>query len=292
MNKFDKKLNTLAKSEALNCPEQVTDIIDVVLDSLPERIYKKKVNCKATFIVIGLTALVLLFFVMPNISPSIARAMEDIPIIGSIVKVTTIRNYQYNEGNYNADVKVPSVDVEGIEDNDSVKFINSSVEELTDTLIEQFNKDMDVSGKKGHSALNIDYKVIANNDTWFTLRIRVNEIAASSNTYYEFYHIDKANGHIAQLSNLFTSSDYVKVISDNIHAQISKQMEDDSSLIYWDNAESPEKGFHNIDRNQNFYFSQEGNLVIVFDKYEVAPGYMGCPEFEIPRSIYSDYLKN
>ncbi|MDU5177028.1 RsiV family protein, partial [Clostridium sp.] len=34
----------------------------------------------------------------------------------------------------------------------------------------------------------------------------------------------------------------------------------------------------------------EGKLVISFDKYEVAPGYMGVVEFVIPTEILSDSL--
>ncbi|MBQ5857886.1 MAG: DUF3298 domain-containing protein, partial [Peptococcaceae bacterium] len=30
---------------------------------------------------------------------------------------------------------------------------------------------------------------------------------------------------------------------------------------------------------------QDGKLVIVFDEYEVAPGFMGCPEFIIDEKI-------
>ena len=39
-------------------------------------------------------------------------------------------------------------------------------------------------------------------------------------------------------------------------------------------------------------FSEDGNIVILFDKYEAAPGYMGCPEFEIPETVYAEYLKD
>lgn len=34
-----------------------------------------------------------------------------------------------------------------------------------------------------------------------------------------------------------------------------------------------------------------GKLVIVFDEYEVAPGYMGAVSFEIPTEILKDILK-
>ena len=40
-----------------------------------------------------------------------------------------------------------------------------------------------------------------------------------------------------------------------------------------------------IDKNQNFYINNNGEIVISFDEYEVAPGYMGVVEFTIPNSV-------
>ena len=33
------------------------------------------------------------------------------------------------------------------------------------------------------------------------------------------------------------------------------------------------------------YINEAGNPVIVFDKYEIAPGCMGSPEFKLPNAI-------
>ena len=42
-----------------------------------------------------------------------------------------------------------------------------------------------------------------------------------------------------------------------------------------------ESGFQSIADDQAFYLNQAGNPVVLFDKYEIAPGYMGAQEFEI-----------
>ena len=90
--------------------------------------------------------------------------------------------------------------------------------------------------------------------------------AGSGSVQYYFYHIDKQKGELVQLSDLFREDyDYRKMFSDEIRTQMREQ----------------------IDENQNFYLDSDGNLVIVFDKYEVAPGYMGCPEFPIPTAVYT-----
>ena len=46
-------------------------------------------------------------------------------------------------------------------------------------------------------------------------------------------------------------------------------MKADEEVIYWIDEEFEEWSFRAIDDNQNFYFSKDGNIIIVFDKYEV-----------------------
>ena len=123
------------------------------------------------------------------------------------------------------------------------------------------------------------------------LRIRVHEAAGSSNTYYRFYHIDEVNGKIVELKDLYTSDGFAAVLADNLRKQMKKIMAKDSSKIYWiENAEIGQD-FVTLDDKHNFYWDKDGNLVIVFDKYEVAPGSMGTPEFVIEKGVISDILK-
>ena len=52
-----------------------------------------------------------------------------------------------------------------------------------------------------------------------------------------------------------------------------------------------EFNFQSITEQTNFYFNESGELVIAFDEYEVAPGYMGAPEFVIPQEVTAAILK-
>ena len=52
-----------------------------------------------------------------------------------------------------------------------------------------------------------------------------------------------------------------------------------------------EFNFQSITEQTNFYFNESGELVIAFDEYEVAPGYMGAPEFVIPQKVTAGLLK-
>ena len=44
-----------------------------------------------------------------------------------------------------------------------------------------------------------------------------------------------------------------------------------------------EGGFETVTADTPFYINEKGNPVVVFEKYEIAPGALGRPEFEIER---------
>ena len=55
-------------------------------------------------------------------------------------------------------------------------------------------------------------------------------------------------------------------------------MAENEDYTYFDEAMG---GFTTVTEDTHFYINQAGNPVVVFDKYEVAPGFMGQQEFEI-----------
>ena len=68
------------------------------------------------------------------------------------------------------------------------------------------------------------------------------------------------------------------------------QMSQDEGVSYWVEDSEVGEDFTALDGEQNFYFAENGSLVIVYDKYEVSPGSMGCPEFVISYAEYLDYI--
>ena len=61
----------------------------------------------------------------------------------------------------------------------------------------------------------------------------------------------------------------------------------DEDIVYFF---SEDGGFEKIIPDQNFYITSDHKLVISFDKYEAAPGYMGILTFEIPTDVVKDLL--
>ena len=252
----------------------------------------KKQMFKLSFGMVATAACAIL--ILPNTSAGIAMAMEKLPVIGPIVRVVTIREYKFDDGHNNANVEVPiikekdNVDTE----NDAISGVNKTVKEYTDEIIRQFQKEMESTGE-GYHGLDLSYETVTDTKDWFTLKITAVETQASGYEFSRYYHIDKMNGKSVVLKDLFVeNTDYIKRISDEIKQQMRLQMQTDEGIVYWiDQTDFPDDNFEQISEIEDFYWNEKNELVVVFDEYQVAPGYMGCPEFVIPENVVNEILK-
>ena len=289
MNNFDKYIKSKAAKEQTDIPDSVKNRIEQTLADLPEKKpVIKQIRILPRIAAAAACLVFIMLFLLPNVSVTYAQALEPIPVIGDIVRVVTIRNYFYSDDKHEMDIDVPKI--EG--DNDAAENINQDINQLTETLVEQFYEDVELIGDEGHSSIYLDYETVTNTDTWFTLKIRVHEAAGSSNTYYKFYHIDKRTNEIVKLGDLAKDNSFYDVLVKEIKRQMKLQMENDSSVVYWLDDSIIGKDYVSLTENHNFYWNDNGDLVIIFDKYEVGPGAMGTPEFVIDKGVFKDFLKS
>lgn len=227
--------------------------------------------------------LFLVFLFLINLNPRVAYAMENIPVFGNFVKIVIIRNY-FREKENELDLNRPQIEYDKYID----KKLNTDIENFTNKIIEQFYMDFD---EENHKSTKMNYEIVLDTEEWFTLKLDIVEEMASSNHYYKYYHIDKIKNKLVILADLFKNGEYKKAIVRNIIIQMQDQMKENDSVLYWINEKNEEENFTTISDNQNFYFNDKGNIMIVFNKYEVGPGFMGTPIFEISKSVYEKYLK-
>lgn len=229
-----------------------------------------------------------------NISPAFADTMLKVPVIGSVVRVLTFKEYIVNEDNYNANIKVPSID--GLENKELESSLNEKYLADNKALYEEFMAGMEEMEKNnggGHLGVDSGYIIKTDTDKLLSVGRYVVNTVASSSTTMKYDTIDKENEVLITLPSLFEDKSYVDIISENIKEQMIEQNKSDEYKMYWvDGIEQDGniEGFDKISDEQNFYINTDGKLVISFDKYEVAPGYMGIVEFIIPSDIISDVL--
>lgn len=289
MNDFDKYIKSKIAEEQTDIPDSVKTRIEQTLADLPEKKHKiKQIRILPRIAAAAACFIFITLFLLPNVSIAYAQALEQVPVIGDIVRVVTIRNYFYSDDRHEMDIDVPKI--EG-EDSNAADYINKNVSELTTALVNQFYKDLEVTDNNGYGSIHVDYEVITNTDRWFTLKLSVSETAASSDNYFEFYHIDKEQGKIIELGDMFNTDNFSDILVAEIKKQMQQQMDEDETIKYWINDGEIGEEFATVGVDHNFYWNDAGNLVIVFDKYEVAPGLMGTPEFVIEKDVIGDILK-
>lgn len=294
MNKFDKLIKKSVKKEKIKISDNAKQKIELALANLPEKeendTRSKNIKLLPKLTAVAASFVFVCLVLLPNISVVYAQALEKIPLISNIVNVVTIRNYFYSDDNHEMNINVPKIENES---NKATEYINKDVQELTQILADRFNQELEEIGDEGHSSIYVDYDVITNSDTWFTLKMTIFEAAGSSNIYYKYYHIDKKVGDIVYLGDLSNDTNkFYEIIENDIKSQMKEQMSQNPDLIYCLENSPFGQDFVTLDDKHNFYWDKNGDIVIVFDKYEVAPGFMGTPEFTVNKDLIKNLLKN
>lgn len=301
MNRKEEKIHQL-KEEYMNVQppkEGQKQLEDTIRQAKKDKKKAEKIRLWRN-VAMGTAAVFAGVFVTVNVNSDLAYAMEQIPVLGKVIKVITLERYQVKEENYSADIKTPKL--ESNEDAPGIDEVNEAVLKDRDALIAEYKEifeayanDESLSEEDGltnHYSVSADYEVVTDNDNYFVLHFSAAKVSASAQQINRYYTIDRKTGEMVELKDLFQEgSDYVKVISDNIKEQMKQQMAENEYIQYFLDSEVPEWDFKEIKEDQNFYINDKGNLVISFDEYEVAPGYMGAVSFEIPREELTSILK-
>jgi len=287
---MDEKLKELEKQyNEVSIPKELDFVVENALKQ-----GKKKRKKRAPQWLLGCAAAAMLFTAGLNVSPAMARTLSDIPVVGSVVKVLTWTEYKVADDTYDADIKVPSI--ENLDNKGLAATLNEKYRSEGKALYNDFIAEVGDLKAKGGGHLGVDsgYDVKTDNDQILSIgRYTVNTVGSSS-TVMKYDTIDKQNEILITLPMLFKDDSYIKTISENIKEQMREQAAaSNQEKVYWLKGgglpdEEVLDEFTAVKADQQFYISDKGKLVISFDKYEVAPGYMGVVEFEIP----TDVLKN
>jgi hypothetical protein len=276
------------KQEYMNTPipRELDFVVRKALQGSRKKAYFKKVRIAAASIAAGLT----LVTVGINSSPVFAQTLVEVPVVGSIVKVLTFRQFAVKEGNFEANIKVP--EIQGLDNKDLEGSLNEKYLADNKKLYEEFMATKAEWEQKGggHLGVSSGYEVVTDNDTLLVVKRYELTVMASSDTKIKYDTVDKKNQILITLPSLFKDDSYVELISDNIICQMKEQMESDEGKVYWVEGDEFVQPFEQIAKDQSFYINADGKLVISFDKYEVAPGYMGVAEFVIPTEAIADVL--
>lgn len=226
-----------------------------------------------------------LIIVSVNASSTFAKSLENIPVIGNIIKVVNFNNYRIDKDGMDVSISLPEVS----SDSKDLEYkLNKEFEKEGKEAYKKYEAEvaeLEKEGKTTHKYAEMWSETVAENDKTLSVAIYNTETEASAATSRKIYNIDKKDKTILTLEGMFGNNDYVDVLSKNILSQMKERTKKDSNDVYFvDNT-------FKIKKDQPFYINDKGELVICFDEYEVAPGSAGLVEFVIPSNVVSKLMK-
>ena len=282
MNKFRNEY------ENIEIPDELEFLVRTTIKEQEKKMKRKNIINKS---VIAAAVAGVVFVGSINLSSEISYALSEVPVLGSIVRVLTFKTFELKDNNFDAQLKTPAI--EGL-DSKLEAMLNEKYLDENQKLYDDFMKEIDELKKadmeEAHMGIASGYEVKTDTDKLLVIGRYVVNTAGSSSTTIKYDTIDKQNKLLITLPSLFKDEAYIDIISENIKAQMKEQMKDEDNVYWLEDEMMGDENFSKIDKNQSFYITKDNQLVIAFDKYEVAPGYMGNPEFIIPSELLKDAL--
>lgn len=276
------KMNELKKEyESIVCSENLKERVDKTM---------KNKNKKWIYTIEGIAAALVICTVTLNAVPSLSAAAQDIPVVKNIVNVLTGGRFELKDGGYEADIETP--EITGLGNKELENLLNKEFRHNAEEIKNQFISDMEeikkeYSGDEVHMGVSMGYKVKTNNDKILALDVYVVNTAGSSSDEHKYYTIDKKTEKLLTLDEIYKNTpDYKKILAEYIEKEMNHRNDEEEGLFFLPDdefgGEDTKKALENINK---FYINDSGKVVICFDKYEIAAGAQGSPEFEIPDDV-------
>lgn len=223
-----------------------------------------------------------------NLSPTFAAAAADVPVLGGMFQVLTVRNYETTKDQTNYQVSVPEIEA----DSALADKVNAEIQERVDQHLAECQQVFDdykeaflaTGGTEEEWAerqmdVIVDYEIKSQTDT--TVSFVVDLFQGSFNAYNQqyFYNLDLENDRDITLEDLL-GEDWVNICNTAIQAQIDASVDEDGFTYFFP---ADQGGFSTVDETTSFYIRDDGVPVVVFPRYSIAAGAAGAVEFPIEK---------
>lgn len=268
--------------DSIPIPERLSKRVEEALT------YKKK-KCMPLWTKIttsAAAAILLFFFFGVNISPVFAKAAYEIPLIGSVCRLFTIREYTFEDKTKYIEVSMPEIVIDGntaLSDRINLeirKMVDEEIEHATANASEYYDAYIQTGGDpKEFIPLNvgINYELKCATDSIVSFVIFKYETQANYYQNNTYYNIDLETGYDLSLRDLF-GKDYKTYVTKQVEDGMNALAEGQRFYLF-DDVDLASL----INDQRKFYLTDDGtSAVIVFEKYEIAAGAAGQLEFKVP----------
>lgn len=261
------------------------------LESVVERALRQGRTCRRWRVrpLWSAAAMLLLGFIaLLNVSRAFAELVGEVPLLGPLARLCTIREYSRSNGDDEVNVRIPALAGTG----------NPALEErINAEILQRMNDQVAAAERRAREAreariatggdpnevipvfIDIDYELKYTSVERISFVVTKTETLANAYSEQYFYNLALPDGRDLQLSDLL-GPDFKRIVDAEVERQIAERGKDPDIVFF-----EGENGFRGIDDRQKFFIDADGQVVVVFAKYEIAPGSMGIQTFKIPAPL-------
>ena len=267
---------------------EIPEALDGKVDEAIRRARKKRRTVRISGWASSALAACLLLVVLVNVSPVLANAMYEIPVLGDLCRMFTFQEYQQQTDSFIADVRIPNVDTSTLPGD------TSWAEEINETITRTIDREVEASMDRAQEyydayvktggvpeefmpvLIQVDYAV--KNSTGDLLSFVVYKFETLASCYQQdyYYNIDLRTGKTLTMAD-FLGENWVEIVSAQVSEQLQQLPEDQKQMLFLDYVDLEKV----VRDDVGFYINEGGNVVVVFPKYTIGAGAMGLMEFEI-----------
>ena len=221
-----------------------------------------------------------------NLSPALANAAANVPVLGGLFRVLTFVEFDDSEDGIHYNVAAPEVDA----DSDLAKKVNAAIQGKVDQHLAKAQQDWDdyreaffatggTEEQWGDREMDviIDYEIKSQTGDRVSFVVTFAEGWVSSYEERSCYNLDFVQNCDLTLRD-FLGEDWTAVCNAAIQQQIDESR-DAGGFTYF--FPPDQGGFTTVDESTSFYVREDGAVVVCFPKYSIAAGAAGNLEFVI-----------
>lgn len=233
-------------------------------------------------------AIGILFTAALNMNPVFAKEAGELPVIGGLARILTFRSYETEKDDIAVSVEIPTIETIAEDTGVEVDKINQEIlvrcnqyaDEALRRAEEYRTAYLETGGTPEEWAehdikITVDYEIKQQNNEYLSFVVRGTENWANAYSESRYYNLDLRTGKMVTLEDML-GGNYVELVNESIRKQIVER--ENAGEVFFT---AEEGGFAGISEDVKFYINEDNRPVIVFEKYEIAPGSSGEIEFEI-----------
>lgn len=235
----------------------------------------------------------LAFFVLVNVSAPFARAVAEVPVLGSLARIVTLRQWDSESESAAIHGEQPAIVGTGSEDfetaaNALIAQRLSDLEAQAEASAEDYRANWIAMGNDPAQFVPIryafDYETFYTSETALSFLIRERETITTDteDTYTTlfYYNLDIAAGEDLTLERLL-GTDWKAAAAQAVDEQI-RQSGDQRRISFYQEFWVDKNV--SLDDTQKFYLTGDGQVALVFDEGWIAPFEDGPQTFVLPQA--------